>query len=349
MTFLVLGKGLLKSKFQKVPFSANFKVTERCNLKCPWCSIWRLGNRQKELSLQQIKIAADNLRKVGLSRIVITGGEPMLRKDLTEIISTFATRGISTTLLTNGILSRDLLIKELFEAGLEHLGVSLDFLTPSKQDTIYNHKGAWYKIEATIKSAIRWNNKGFVYVMTTLLPENIKEIIPLFWKINNLGAHFVINPVMSSAYNEPDRIFSGESKTIQFSDEQITAIEVLYGNLIKLKRKGKRILASEKYLRESLISLKSGNLSWKCHAGIYYFNIFSDGGVAPCNEYPSVISVIDNDFKEKFFSQQFQQNAEFVRKHCSGCNLSCWRELSYLITIKSVMFKQAISILKQKI
>lgn len=349
MSLIKLGMGLIKSRFQSLPFSANFKVTERCNLRCPFCSIWRHGNKSKELSLEQIRSLARELKKVGLTRIVLTGGEPLIRKDIVDIVHAFYTQKISTTLLTNGLLSRDMLIRELFDAGLDHMGISMDFLTPEKQDALYNTSGSWKKIEKTLQSALKWNKRGFVYIMTTLIPENIHEIVPLFWLMEGRGAHFVLNPVMGSKHKEENRVFSGLSSAPGFNEEQKAGISMLYDELIRLKRKGHKILSSEQYLKDSLETIITDNVSWHCHAGLYYFTIYSDGGVAPCNEMPALFSVLDGPLHKNFFSPQFQEKAAEMRQSCSGCNFSCWRELSLLLTNNKTFSRQIVSTIKQKL
>jgi len=314
MSWITLGQGILRSRMFGNLYSANFKITERCNLRCPMCGIWRHGSRQKELSIEQIAVGARNLKKLGIARVVLTGGEPLVRKDVCDIIRIFAKQNISTTLLTNGLLGRDILLQNLFEAGLDHIGISLDFINPEKQDAFYSQKGAWQQIVSTIHSAISRNKRGFVYVMTTLVPENILEIVPLFGAVQQWGAHFIVNPVMGSAPREPDRVFSGITTPPLFTEEQLKAVEVLYTELIRLKKKGHKILASERYLRESLYCVQTGDLAWPCHAGQFYVNIFSDGGVAPCNEYKPILSLVDPEFITSIQSPFFQDKAREIRE-----------------------------------
>ncbi|MCC7158564.1 MAG: radical SAM protein, partial [Ignavibacteria bacterium] len=77
-------------------------VTEGCNLKCVTCSY-----RQPmpgELSLDEIKNLAHDLKSFGLRHIVYSGGEPLLRRDFIEICRLFQSLNIKQTLLTNGLL-----------------------------------------------------------------------------------------------------------------------------------------------------------------------------------------------------------------------------------------------------
>ncbi|MBN2383094.1 radical SAM protein [bacterium] len=343
MSYAQLARGLVRTKLHQAPFSANFKITERCNLRCPTCGIWRRASKSRELTLAELSQVMPRLRQLGLSRLVLTGGEPTVRKDIVEIVGLAVDQGLSTTVLTNGLLLKDDLVKDLFEAGLDHIGISLDFLTPDKQDHFYSLPGAWHRIDTTLKRALKYNKRGIVYIMTTLMPENITEILDLFCHAEALGAHFVINPVMGSAPHEPNRVFSGHTEQPNFSNEQLDAIEQVYRVLIEYKKAGRPIMISELFLRNTLTWLRTHDLRWHCHAGRYYFNIFSDGGVAVCNEYPSLLSVRDPEFVNQFRSEHFQAQAARIRAACSGCNFSCWRELSTLLTDWRSLGKQAIS------
>lgn len=347
MSFLRLGYGIIRTKLFHSPYSANFKITERCNLRCPTCSIWKCGSRKRELSIEEIAIGLKNVKKLGLTRLVITGGEPLIRKDLVEIIRIATELNLTTTLLTNGLMANDSLLKSFFDVGLNHIGISLDFITPELQDTFYNAPGAWRTINQTIRSALKWNKKGIVYTMTTILPENISEVLPLLRIVEAMGAHFVINPVMGSAHIEPERLFSGSTPLPEYSEEQLTEIKQIYDQLIHLKRRGHNILGSEKYLKNTVTWIEKNDIRWHCHAGQYYFNIFSDGGVAPCNEYPPILSICDPDFVQRFYSDEFQKKAEQIRINCSGCTYSCWRELSTLLTDPDALLKQTVSYVRQ--
>src|SRR5205085_9301204 len=77
-------------------------VTESCNLKCITCSY--RDALPGELTLDEIKELAAHLRDLGLKHIVYSGGEPLLRRDFTEICKAFEEYNVKQSLLTNGLL-----------------------------------------------------------------------------------------------------------------------------------------------------------------------------------------------------------------------------------------------------
>jgi len=84
------------------PFSAAFMVTNKCNLRCSYCNYPLI--KSKELNLEQINLLFDNLLKMGVKRLGISGGEPMVRKDLPDIIDLASKKGFFISLNSNMLL-----------------------------------------------------------------------------------------------------------------------------------------------------------------------------------------------------------------------------------------------------
>ena len=81
------------------PFSASFAVTDRCNLRCEYCNFPFLKTR--DLDLPDIERLMDRLKSMGVQRLGLVGGEPMVRKDLGEIIALAKARSFFVTVNTN--------------------------------------------------------------------------------------------------------------------------------------------------------------------------------------------------------------------------------------------------------
>lgn len=105
----------------------NYYVTLRCNDTCEFCSLWQLENPPEEKPVD-----LKPLRAIGVKRLVITGGEPLLREDLPEILKTAKELGFFIELTTNGILYGE---KGRLLGGLvDRLYFSLDYPVPSEHD-----------------------------------------------------------------------------------------------------------------------------------------------------------------------------------------------------------------------
>jgi cyclic pyranopterin phosphate synthase len=112
--------------------SLRVSVTDRCNLRCQYCMpedeyLWL--PREDVLSFEEIGQLADLLAESGVDRVRLTGGEPLLRRDLPELVRRLAARPWlrDLALTTNGVLLADQ-IADLARAGLHRVTVSLDTL-----------------------------------------------------------------------------------------------------------------------------------------------------------------------------------------------------------------------------
>ena len=333
-----------RSKFFRSPYTCNLKVTQRCNLKCSFCGLWRRTG-QSELSLENYRGIAETFLHLGLARVVVTGGEPFLRPDLAEIVALFSRRGFSTTVLTNGTLVTEKALSHLKRMGLNDLGVSLDTLIPEKQAAICGSQGVWEKAVKTLRLGVKIFPEGMVEALLTVTAENLNEIPDIVEFIHNdIGAWVVVNPV--NVPPVPGSILS--AVTVEdappFPAEKVDSV---YDRLIKMKQEGYRILVTDRFLEDSRAYLKTGKFNWNCDAGLRYFTIFSDGSLAPCSD-TEVIANIKDMTSRDFSRRQFRTQAAAVRNSCSGCIYSCWREVSYLFNEPQVWKERFRTVLKLK-
>ena len=98
-------------------------ITYRCNFNCVYCSA-KDFERDNELTFCEIQRLLDDASKMGLCVLSITGGEPLLREDLVEIITYAKRKGISSTMFTNASLLTEDKVRELKKAGLLRLLVT---------------------------------------------------------------------------------------------------------------------------------------------------------------------------------------------------------------------------------
>src|SRR5215203_3684865 len=119
-------------RFGRPMRSLRISVTDRCNLRCQYCMpepeyVWL--PRESLLSFEEIGQLADAFVDEGVNRIRITGGEPLLRRDLPVLIESLASRSAvdDLALTTNGILLKAN-ATALKAAGLHRITVSLDTL-----------------------------------------------------------------------------------------------------------------------------------------------------------------------------------------------------------------------------
>jgi len=109
--------------------SLRLSVTQRCNLKCPYCHKEGQISSEKELNLEEIEKIIKNAKEIGIKKIKITGGEPLLRKDIISIIKIIKKHNFEDiSLVTNGFLLEEYAF-QLKEAGLNRVNIGCDSLS----------------------------------------------------------------------------------------------------------------------------------------------------------------------------------------------------------------------------
>jgi MoaA/NifB/PqqE/SkfB family radical SAM enzyme len=121
----MIAKGLLSTGH---PILAHVIPMRRCNLACAYCN--EFDDHSKPVPLETMRLRLDRLAELGTTVITISGGEPLLHPDLDEIIAHTRSHGIMAGLITNGYLLTADRVQRLNRAGLEHLQISIDNVTP---------------------------------------------------------------------------------------------------------------------------------------------------------------------------------------------------------------------------
>ncbi|XP_013403595.1 molybdenum cofactor biosynthesis protein 1 isoform X1 [Lingula anatina] len=134
-------------------------LTERCNLRCQYCMPEEgvdLTPKNKLLSTEEIITLSRLFVKEGIEKIRLTGGEPLIRKDLLEIIGALDTlrdAGLQKISITTNALTLSKKLQQLKTAGLDQINISLDTLLPAKFEFITRRKG-WNKVIEGIDAAL---------------------------------------------------------------------------------------------------------------------------------------------------------------------------------------------------
>lgn len=142
--------------FGRVHNNLRISVTDRCNIRCFYCMPAEnvvFMQREQLLSYEEIERFVRVVVPLGVNKIRLTGGEPLVRRDLPVLVEKLAAidgiRDIGLT--TNGILLPDL-ARPLFDAGLRRINISLDALNPQKFEEITRREG-YHQVIAGIHAA----------------------------------------------------------------------------------------------------------------------------------------------------------------------------------------------------
>lgn len=171
-------------------------VTNRCNLLCSHCGVRGGETRYQELSLDDFASALPALLRLGLKYLTLSGGEPLLRKDLFKIFAVLRLCKISSGMVTNGHhFGR-------FEQGFrahppDSLSISIDGLK-ANHDQLRLKAGSFEQTFEALRLAQAWQ-LPLVSVNTSVWPDNLADLPELRDRIFAAGAvHWVLRPITAS-------------------------------------------------------------------------------------------------------------------------------------------------------
>lgn len=297
------------------PYHAQWLLTRRCNYRCIGCNVWRdQGSKQKELSTEEVKRGLHALRDLGVVEIVLSGGNPLLRDDIDEIIE-HSSRHFITTIYDNGSIAP----KKL--DALRHadfVAISLDTLDEKKFDYMRGVKGAWTNSMNAIQTL---QNEGInVGVSPTISQLNLDEIV-------DFTRHFTDKriPVWYCLYSydlpmESSMFTIGKKiDDLEIKDRQ--AMARVCDQLKQLKKERQGVFITAKTLDALKTFFLTGERPWKCQALKSFVMVDSLGRVSGCHRQAPLCSV--SELKDMWDNPRFD-DARRKNSSCEKCTYLCY-------------------------
>jgi len=305
-----------KTSERFVPLVMSWNVTRECNMKCSHCYINATDKKlNNELTTQEAKNLMDQIYQVSAPLLILSGGEPLLRPDILELISYGSKIGLKMGLGSNGSLIDELMAKKLKEAGVATVSVSLDSNIAAQHDEFRGVNGAWEKAVQACK-VLRKNNV-LVQVNTTLTQQNYDQIDDIMSLAENIGVEnfhlfFLVPTGRGTKLTDisPEKYEEMISKT--FAKTANHKLNVRPSCAPQFMRIAKDMgLDMRQWIRG-------------CIAGLYYCRIYPNGDVTPCPYLPVKLGNIrEKSFKEIWFnSKVFKDLREpnSLKGKCGACD-----------------------------
>jgi len=138
------------------PLGLLAELTHRCPLGCPYCSNpLALDPRQDELDLATWARVFGEAAALGVLQVHLSGGEPAARRDLVEITAAARGAGLYTNLITSAVGLTAKTLAALYEAGLDHVQISIQDSAPASADKIAGYRGAYDRKRAAAAEVVR--------------------------------------------------------------------------------------------------------------------------------------------------------------------------------------------------
>ncbi len=252
---------------------------------------------------------------MGIVELVISGGDPLLRPDIAEILD-YASDRFVTTVYDNGSMAAkkiDALRK------VDFVAISIDSLDPAKNDAIKDVPGAWKNamnsVETLQKEGIR------VSVTPTISQKNLYEILDITKYFTGKGI-----PVWYCLYSFDTSVDSKQLFRIGKANDEFVitdkdAMVKLCNDIIKEMKTNTNILITKK-LMEALRALYEDDMrTWKCQALKYFLVVDHLGRISGCHNHNFAGSVFD--LPKQWKSRKFKELRE-IYHDCTQCNYLCY-------------------------
>jgi MoaA/NifB/PqqE/SkfB family radical SAM enzyme len=301
------GYNLLESGmrlFDRKPLQCSLYLTDRCNLDCSYCTEY--DNSRPHPRLEDLKLWIKKIRDLGTMRIALVGGEPLTHPNVVELVRYCRELGFATSLTTNGFLLTRKLLKELEEAGLQVMQISVDRMTPSPI-TKKSFKTILPKLDYFKDSKVRLHITGVICADT--LPES-KAVL-------ETGLARGIPTEVRLVHADPLSRFRVERGNKE-------ELEGFIDSMIERKRRGEKIHTNDAILRYQKGLLRNEPIDWTCTAGYKLFFVSAQGKFWECSMVHGEKHIMDITAEDL--------HANYRKKSCqAGCGVYCAVSTSLLV------------------
>ncbi|MBN1273907.1 MAG: radical SAM protein [Candidatus Aminicenantes bacterium] len=283
---------------QNILFSLSIEITTLCNLNCVHC--YNLKNIPDRLSLRHIKQVLKEASELGALFLSITGGEPMMRKDIWDVLDYAVKLNFATLLYTNGTLIGADEARMLKETGVYWVDITLLGATPSTHDKLTGCSGSF---ELTLNAIREIKNTGMgIAIKTPVLKENYSELN----RIKNIAADLGIMHIFSPVIFPKD---DGNKNPLnhRLTDKQMREYFMQHEKAARINPSG----------------------TFSCDFGKVMLAVSSQGDIHPCLNVPYPVGSI---FKQSFKTiwkdskelHQIRKNAENPCQSFIKCPYKYW-------------------------
>src|SRR5471030_149224 len=282
------------------PILAHVIPMRRCNLACTYCNEY--DDNSKPVPLETVCGRIDLLAGLGTSIVTISGGEPILHPGLDEIIAHIRRRGMIAGMITNGYLLTAGRIHQLNRAGLDHLQISIDNVTPD---------------EVSKKSLKVLDKKLQLLAAHAEFHVNINSVVG--------GGIRTPQDALTIGRRALQLGFTSTVGIIHDGDGQLHPLQSAEREVyMAMRSMEKSSYAQINYFQDNIAHGKENN--WRCRAGARYLYICEEGLVHYCSQqrgYPGKPLL-------EYTVEDIRREYRTVKSCAPGCTVSCVHQISYM-------------------
>ena len=297
------------------PLVISYEVTLSCNCNCRHCDLGGLIRDEKQIKPEEY---GDLTRRLKPLAVQISGGEPLLRRDLTTIVESIKqVNGLPYVILvTNGVLLNEGKYLRLREAGVNQFSVSLDF-PDERHDEFRRRTGLYAHLEQTLPQLAKLGFQDII-LNTAISRVNLREILSLAKKAAEWGVNM--------SYSAYTALRTGNKDYCLSYEEDLETLRKAINELIILKKQGLQLVNLELALRNTLQFFEQGYMS-NCKAGTRFLVVMPDGSLVPCSHH-----------RNKYATRKEMVEKFSRTNRCGSCYVAIrsYSEMSFLSHAKNL-------------
>jgi MoaA/NifB/PqqE/SkfB family radical SAM enzyme len=260
---------------RRMPVLVHFEVTLRCNARCGFCDYWKTDPSAKA---SELKSFADAAHFFNPMLVTFTGGEPLLRRDLEDLVAAVA-RAIRlkyVTLITHGGMLSPARARSLWDAGINQFNISLDYLD-GRHDTARGIPGLTAKILANVE-VMRSNGIDSIRFNTVIKDDNLDQLMPIVDRAASLGCGVNFSVYTDSKNGNREHLVR---------EGQRSELEDTVGALLAFKRRRRGVITNSDYYLEQIPRYVRGEMTEPCKSGLRTIHVNPTGHVKRCPDFPT--------------------------------------------------------------
>ena len=295
-----------------------FEITQRCNLNCRHCyNVWK-GHEEYppgELDINDVKeLLCRAIEGSGSGHVTFTGGEPLLRGDLEDVVSFLTRRNVTSTLITNGTLLTEERCKSLVAAGV---GL-FEFPLNAADREIYNYMAGAEAFDKVVEAIVNVQTAGGqaagVFVATKLNIEQWPEVINLSIALGLVGMLFNrFNPGGTGLKNINELLIDDLRQltdALRVADEAVAANRMSIGIAVPIPD---CVIEHSQFEHLQFHGCSAGTPS-------AYWTIDPLGNVRPCNHSATILgNLLEKDFSDIASSKEMESWLASTPSTCRQC------------------------------
>lgn len=282
-----------------------FQINNKCNMNCSFC--FQGENRDSnEINFDYVVKSLDELNPT-LKTVWLTGGEPLLSKDLLlKIVNESKKRDHYVGISSNGLLLNKH-IDQLISNGVDEVRISFDSLEKDLFESIRGCAGSFDKVKQNIIHAI--NKKIKVSLRCTVTKKNCNSIIDIIHFARDTGVkRLELKSVLPIGKGDKDSIVKPE------------LLQRIFHEAVSMQTKEFEVMIMCNHLPRCKGFIVNNNFSCKC--ANEYLYMYVDGSIAPCSYFPRdpTYNINHRSFNEVWNSEFFEKVRTAHPNECSNCN-----------------------------